>query len=105
MNRDDEREKRFVKMVADYPDSAIAHFSLGRLYLEQQQYSEAVVHLAEATKLDITYAAGLTALGDAYIGLGDAAGAKIVLERAQQLAQDQAHPGLAEEIKDRIKQL
>lgn len=98
----DARLEQFKKMVADFPDSPMSHFSLGRLYLERRQYAEAAGALEGAVRLDPTYAAALVALGDAYAGAGDSARAREVLVRAKEHALAQKHPGLAEEIDERI---
>jgi uncharacterized protein HemY len=101
----DARLEQFKKMVADFPDSPMSHFSLGRLYLERRQYAEAAGALESAVRLDPTYAAALVALGDAYAGAGDSARAREVLGRAKEHALAQKHPGLAEEIDERIADL
>ncbi len=101
----DARLEQFKKMVADFPDSPMSHFSLGRLYLERRQYAEAAQALENAVRLDPTYAAAMVALGDALAGAGDAAKAREVLGRAREHALAQGHPGLAEEIDERIADL
>ncbi|WP_205507576.1 tetratricopeptide repeat protein, partial [Myxococcus vastator] len=62
----DARLEQFKKMVADFPDSPMSHFSLGKLYLERRQYPEAAHALESAVRLDPTYAAAMVALGDAW---------------------------------------
>ncbi len=100
-----EREAQFRQLVADYPDSPMGHFSLGKLLLEERRYAEAVTSLEEAVKLDAAYAAALVALGDAYSGTGDVEKAREVLNRARATALGQNHASLAEEIDERIAQL
>lgn len=65
-----EREERFLSMVKEFPDSPLGHFSLGRLYLEEKRFAEAVTSLSESVRLDPTYAAALVGLGDSFAGLG-----------------------------------
>lgn len=101
----DARLEQFKQMAAEFPDSPMAHFSLGKLYLERRQYPEAVKCLEDATRLDPTYAAALVSLGDAYAGAGQVAQAREVLGRARQVALDQKHPSLAEEIDERLAEL
>jgi cytochrome c-type biogenesis protein CcmH/NrfG len=93
-----DREAQFRKLVQDFPVSPMGHFSLGKLFLEQRRYAEAVVPLAEATRLDPSYAAALLALGEAHAGAGQRAEARSVWETARVRAVEQNHPGLAEEI-------
>ncbi|MCP3139075.1 tetratricopeptide repeat protein [Pyxidicoccus xibeiensis] len=101
----DARLEQFKKMVADFPDSPMSHFSLGKLYLERRQYVDAARALEGAVRLDPTYAAALVALGDAWAGAGEADKAREVLGQAKQHALAQGHPGLAEEIDERIADL
>ncbi|MCE9669316.1 tetratricopeptide repeat protein [Myxococcus stipitatus] len=101
----DARLEQFKKMVADFPDSPMSHFSLGKLYLERKQYAEAASALENAVRLDATYAAALVALGDALVGAGRADRAREVLTQAREHALAQNHPGLAEEIDERISDL
>ena len=61
--------------------------------------------LEEAVKLDPEYAAALVSLGDAYAGAGQADKAREVFARAKEKALAQNHPGLAEEIDERVADL
>lgn len=101
----DARLEQFKKMVVDFPDSPMSHFSLGKLYLERRQYPEAAQALESAVRLDPTYAAAMVALGDAWAGAGESDKAREVLGRAREHALAQGHPGLAEEIDERIADL
>jgi Flp pilus assembly protein TadD len=101
----DARLEQFKQMAAEFPDAPMAHFSLGKLYLERREYAEAVKSLEVATRLDPTYAAALVSLGDAYAGAGQVEQARTVLGQARQVALDQKHPSLAEEIDERIAEL
>jgi predicted Zn-dependent protease len=101
----DTREQTFQKLVNDFPDSPMGHFSLGKLYLEERRYAEAVACLQTATKLEPEYAAALVSLGEAQVGAGDVAGAKATLEKAHQVAIKQNHRGLAEEILTKVREL
>lgn len=99
------REEQFKQMVAEFPDSPMGHFSLGKLYLGERRYAEAARSLEEAVRLDPEYAAALVALGDAYAGQGDTAKARATFERARNTALGQKHASLAEEIDERIADL
>lgn len=101
----DARLEQFKKMAAEFPDSPMAHFSLGKLYLERRQYTEAAQALEEAVRLDSSYAAAQVSLGDAYAGAGQKDKAREVLTRARDNALQQNHPGLAEEIDERLADL
>ncbi|WP_224242352.1 tetratricopeptide repeat protein [Hyalangium gracile] len=101
----DARLEQFKQMAAEFPDSPMAHFSLGKAYLERRQYAEAVKSLEAAVRLDASYAAALVSLGDAHVGAGQEAQAREVLGRARELALAQGHPGLAEEIDERLSEL
>jgi tetratricopeptide (TPR) repeat protein len=101
----DARLEQFKQMAAEFPDSAMAQFSLGKAYLERRQYAEAVKSLEAAVRLDAQYAAAMVSLGDAYAGAGQAEQAREVLTRARGVALAQNHPGLAEEIDERLADL
>jgi Tfp pilus assembly protein PilF len=101
----DARLEQFKQMVADFPGAPMAHFSLGKAYLERQEYAEAVKSLEKAVELDPQYAAALVSLGDSYAGVGEIQKSREVLARARQVALSQNHPGLAEEIDERLKAL
>ncbi|MDY7226695.1 tetratricopeptide repeat protein [Hyalangium rubrum] len=101
----DARLEQFKQMAAEFPDSPMAHFSLGKLLLERREYAEAVKSLEAATRLDPQYAAALVSLGDAYAGAGQNPQAREVLTRAREVALAQSHPSLAEEIDERLSDL
>lgn len=101
----DARLEQFKQMAAEFPDSPMAHFSLGKAYLERRQYAEAAKSLEEAARLDPTYAAAIVSLGDAYVGAGQGDKARQALTRAKELALAQGHPSLAEEIDERLSDL
>jgi uncharacterized protein HemY len=100
-----EREAQFRKLAADHPTSPMAHFSLGKLLLDERQYAEAVESLRVAVSLQPDYAAAMVALGDALVGAGRKDEARQVLERARGTALGQNHPSLAEEIDERLGDL
>ena len=101
----DARLEQFKQMAAEFPDSPMAHFSLGKLYLERRQYAEAVQSLEAAVRLDSSYAAAMVSLGDAYAGAGRKEEAREVLGRARATALAQSHGSLAEEIDERLADL
>lgn len=93
-----EREAQFRKLVEQFPASPMGHFSLGKLLLEQRRYAEAAESLANATRLDPSYAAALLAQGEALAGAGQREQARAAWKQARARALEQNHPSLAEEI-------
>jgi uncharacterized protein HemY len=100
-----EREAMFKDMVAQFPDSPMGHFSLGRLYVDEKRWAEAVGALSEAVKLDPTYAAAFVALGDAHAGLGDKAGAKAAWEAALATPLGRRDMSLQADLDQRLRDL
>jgi TolA-binding protein len=100
-----ERKQQFKDLVNEFPSSPMGHFSLGKLYLEERRYEEAVQSLEAAVKLDPEYAAALVSLGDAYVGAGKTDQARAIWEQAVEKALAQKHSGLAGEIEDKLAEL
>ncbi len=100
-----QREELFLDMVRQFPDSPMGHFSLGRLYLEEKRWPEAVAALGEAVRLDATYAAALVALGDACLGQGARDGARSAWQRALQTPLGQRDHSLQSDLEQRLKDL
>jgi predicted Zn-dependent protease len=100
-----ERERQFQQLVAEFPDSPMGHFSLGKLYLETARYAEAVKCLEDAVRLDPSYAAAMVSLGDAYAGAGKREQAREIWTRARNTALAQSHASLAEDIDVRLEDL
>ncbi len=100
-----DREKQFLEMVKEFPDSPMGHFSLGRLYLEERRWAEAAKSLEEAVRLDPEYAAALVALGDAYAGLDRNDDARKAYERALATRHGRADASLREDVAQRIEEL
>ncbi|MEW5741857.1 MAG: tetratricopeptide repeat protein [Myxococcota bacterium] len=99
-----EREAMFLQMVREFPDSPMGHFSLGRLYVDEKRWPEAVKALSEAVRLDESYAAAWVALGDAYAGLGDKAQAKAQWERALETPLGRKDMSLQADLEARIRE-
>jgi TolA-binding protein len=100
-----EREAQFRKLVEQFPDSPMGHFSLGKLLLEQRRYHEAAESLEAATRLDPAYAAALVALGEALAKDGQTQKARAAFEQAHARALEQKHPSLAEEVEALLEEL
>lgn len=101
----DPREAQFKKLAADFPQSPMPHFSLGKLYLEARRYAEAIAALEEANRRQQQWAAALVALGDAYAGAGEVEKARQTFAAARAVAVEQKHPSLAEEIDEKVAEL
>lgn len=102
---DTSREAMFRQMVREFPDSPMGHFSLGRLLLDEKRWPEAVAALAEATRLDPTYAAAFVALGDALVAQGDKAGGKTAWGQALDTPLGRRDLSLQSDLEQRIRDL
>ena len=85
LDRLEEAEKIFEKLVQVSPSSHMAHYYLGRVALEQRQYKAAEMHLREAVKIKPDFVTAMSDLADLY-------------ERMQQYSQ-------AEEIYEKLIRL
>jgi uncharacterized protein HemY len=99
------REALFLDMVQQFPDSPMGHFSLGRLYLDEQRWAEAVSALSEAVRLDGTYAAALVSLGDACLGLGQKVEARSAWQRALETPLGRRDQSLQSDLEQRLRDL
>jgi uncharacterized protein HemY len=100
-----DREAEFKALIAEFPDSPMGHFSLGKLYLEGQRWAEAAAAFAEAVRLDANYAAAWVALGDAYNGAGKPAEAKAAWEKALETPHGRRDMSLQADLEERIRDL
>ena len=100
-----DRESQFKQLVVEFPDSPMGHFSLGKLYLEQQRWAEAAGCFATAVKLDSTYAAAHVALGDAWAGAGEPEKARGAWEAALRTPHGQKDQSLQADLEQRIAEL
>ena len=100
-----DREAEFKALIAEFPDSPMGHFSLGKLYLEQKKWAEAAACFSEATRLDGNYAAAWVGLGDAHGGAGKAVEAKAAYESALQTPHGKRDMSLQTDLEERIREL
>jgi len=100
-----DREAMFKEMVRQFPDSPMGHFSLGRLLVDEKRWTEAVVALSNAVRLDPHYAAAIVALGDAHAGAGQKAEAKDAWERALATPHGSRDTSLQADLEQRIRDL
>jgi uncharacterized protein HemY len=102
---EEDREKLYLAMIEQVPDSALPWFSLGRFYLETGSYQKAADALRRCTQLQANYAAALFALGEACVGAGQTAEAREAFAQCQRAALAQNHPSLAEEAAEKEREL
>jgi tetratricopeptide (TPR) repeat protein len=100
----DERERKYLDMIAQFPESPLGHFTLGRYYVEVGRFAEAVAPLERCLQEEPDWAAAMVALADACAASGDKAKAIALLEKALQTPQA-GHGGLADDIADRLEDL
>ena len=100
-----DREATFKEMTRQFPDSPMGHFSLGRLFVDEKRWAEAVTALSEAVRLDPTYAAAHVALGDAHAGAGQKDAARAAWERALQTPHGKRDMSLQSDLEQRIRDL
>lgn len=100
-----DREAQFKALIAEFPDSPMGHFSLGKLYLEGQRWAEAAACFAEAVRLDATYAAAWVALGDAHAGAGKPDEAKAAWQHALETPLGKRDMSLQSDLEQRISEL
>ena len=99
------REAQFQQLISEFPDSPMGHFSLGRLYVDEKRFAEAVVPLTQATVLDPEYAAAWVALGDAQAGLSNKDAAKSAFERALATKHGRRDMSLQADLDARLREL
>jgi len=68
------------------------HFLLGRVFLEQERFADARVHLERARRATTEPAAVLAQLAKAHLGLGDCKGARRLLSEIGQIQQRPPEP-------------
>lgn len=100
-----DREAEFKALIAEFPDSPMGHFSLGKLYLEAKRWAEAVAAFGEAVRLDPNYAAAWVGLGDAHSGAGTSADAKGAYEKALETPLGKRDMSLQADLEERIRDL
>lgn len=63
---DDQRIEQFKKMAESDPDNELGHFSLGKAYMDNDRFDEAIGSLSRAIELNDRMSKAYQILGDAY---------------------------------------
>jgi Tfp pilus assembly protein PilF len=92
----------FKKMVSDFPESPMAHFSLGKWHLEEKQAALAVLCFQKAVALDAHYSAAWLCLGDAFAALRNSEAAKESWNAALQTPHAHKDASLRADLEQRI---
>jgi uncharacterized protein HemY len=99
-----EREQRYLEMVAQFPESPLGYFTLGRYYLESERFLEAIEPLERCVSDEPDWTAALVALADAHSAVGNKTRAIELLEGAQKTSQA-SHRAIAAEIEEKLEDL
>lgn len=100
----DDRERKYLDMIAECPESPLGQFTLGRFYVEVGRAGEAVAPLERCLAEDPDWTAAMVALADALLATGRKAEAVALLHRAERTPQAR-HGGLADDIAERLEDL
>ena len=92
----DERIAQFRKMTTDDPENELGHFRLGQLFMENNQYDEAVLSFARTLELSPQFSKVYQLLGECHTKLNDpakaievmTAGYKVADERGDKMPRD-----------------
>jgi tetratricopeptide (TPR) repeat protein len=79
-------EEEFNRVITLEEDHKLVPFYMGKMYLEQRRYDDAIKHLQRAVQLDPVSADGHYLLGSAYAAKGHNEEALAAFERCLQLA-------------------
>ncbi len=97
-----ESERIYETVTKEHPDSAVAHYGLGRAKAARRELETAVEHLRKASDLFPSFGAAHYALGLAYRDLGDTgkAGKQFALYEKNKLAWPPADDPLLDAVDD-----
>jgi folate-binding protein YgfZ len=99
------REEMFRRVLEIDPDDALAHFGMGELLIEREDFAAAVDHLHCAISSDPGHSAAVLALGRALEGLGDVEAARDVYESGVETAARNGDLATAQKMQERITAL
>lgn len=85
----DQRIEQFKKMAESDPENELGHFSLGKAYLDNDRFDEAIVSLSRVIELNDGMSKGYQILGDAFNRAGQRERAVETLTRGVSVADKQ----------------
>jgi tetratricopeptide (TPR) repeat protein len=91
--------ENFEAMLARGQDSALLRYGLGNEYLKLEQHEKAVLHLAEAVRLDPGHSAAWKLYGKALAGAGRQAEAIAAFDRGIETAERKGDVQAAKEMR------
>jgi len=97
--------ERLETMLAKGQDNLLLRFSLGKAYVEGEQYATAVPHLRAALAFDPGYSVAWKWLGKALQGQGDAPGARAAWQRGIEAAQARGDQQVIKELQVFLRRL
>lgn len=86
---DDQRIEQFQKMAESDPQNELGHFSLGKAYMDNGRFDDAIGSLSRAVELNDRMSKGYQILGDAYNRSGQRERAVETLTRGVTVADKQ----------------
>ncbi len=102
---DQARVDRFKSITEADPENELGFLSLGRAYVEDQRYKEALPPLLRALQLNPDLSQAYVVLAEAQRGVGDSQGAIHTLERGYKVAHDHGDLMPRNQIADMLKEL
>ncbi|MBW1780315.1 MAG: tetratricopeptide repeat protein [Deltaproteobacteria bacterium] len=85
LGEEDKAIEAYVRWIQLNPDDAAPHVKLGKLYFDQERYTEAEGEFSEAVRIDPTNAENAYSLGQAYLFLERFTDAEAQFRKVQQL--------------------
>ncbi len=84
----EERITQFKNMIESDPDNELGHFSLGKAYVDAEQFAEAQAPLRRVLELNRSYSKAYQLLGQALISSGKREEAVAILKRGYEVASE-----------------
>lgn len=95
---------KYQKLLEQYPNNELAHFSLGKAHFDAGQFAEAQEQFEKALARKPDWMVVQILLGKCELSLGRPALAKTAFERARQLALEQNHEGPLAEMEQLLSE-
>ena len=99
------REALIKEVIEQDPNDPMLYFTLGRLYMDEARFEEAVETLQKAVEIDENYSAAWLDLGRAYIEAGDEEKAREALEMSVKRAEANGDLRVKNEAREALEQL